>query len=176
MNKRILSAYILGFAIFALLGSACSRQLMTAKPETELMEISQEVDTVVKRRVLIYRTVANFDKYVPVLLSSDKSRIVKFTDYGSLSANLAPISLKDGYLLDNWQINVNVAFLEFTYKEYNKLQLYPVQESLIEHVLVKKPLTELWDCGFLSEDEITVERLNELIDNNFIDCISLINK
>ncbi len=176
MKNRFHSVCFWGIVILILTTAACSNHLYLDKSNSELRNEIETFDTIVKKRVLIYRTVANFSNYVPVLLDSTKNRIIKFTDFDSLSISSAPTPLKNGYLLDNWQIDANVAFLEFTYNEYSKLKLYPIQERLLEHILVKHPLDELWDCGEYPESELTMEMLNELIDSNFINCTPLFQR
>lgn len=99
---------------------------------------------------LVYKTKADYANRVPVLLSEDKTEIIAYPHPADLrvgEAFLIPTVLNEGYLLDNKGIGANVAFLSYTYEEYNKLPEVPSLKELYDKILDKDPLTELCNCG-----------------------------
>ena len=120
-------------------------------------------------RVLVYKTSADYHNLVPVILSDDKKEILSYPDPQDIRVRggyPVPLSLKDGYLLDNRGIGVNVAFLEMTYREYSRLERVPSLDELFSLILDKDPLTELYDCGARSTFSDPEKQLNLLIKNN----------
>jgi hypothetical protein len=120
-------------------------------------------------QTIIYKTNNDLKNFVPVTLSYDKSKIVSYPHpkdiyyKGELSY---PIELKDGYLLDNRGININVAFLNVTYEEYCKLEKIPFLDELYNMILDKDPLTEIYNCGNRYTFKNEISNLNRLIENN----------
>jgi len=118
--------------------------------------------------VLVYKTKANYNNLVPVILSEDKTKIVSYPHPQDLlkgSRFPLPFILNDGYLLDNRGIGKNVAFLNMTYEEYSKLGNVPSIEELYDIILDKDPLTELCDCGVRTAFTDETKQLDILIDN-----------
>lgn len=121
--------------------------------------------------MLVYKTKADYNNLVPVILSSDKSEIVSYphpNDIKSGNEFQVPVLLHNGYLLDNRGIGENVAFLRLTYKEYSDLKEVPSLNELFGLIIDKDPLTELCDCGMKSASTDQIKQLNELIDSNKI--------
>jgi hypothetical protein len=117
---------------------------------------------------IVYKTKADFDKYVPVILSEDKSRIVSYPDVKDIyyKGELAyPVKLSKGYLLDNRGIGPDVAFLDFTYEIYSKLAVTPSAAELMNHLLNKDPILEMYDCGSQSHYNDAKKQLNSLIES-----------
>jgi hypothetical protein len=119
---------------------------------------------------LVYKTRADYFHRVPVLMNAEKNQIVSYPDptdlkYGNGLA--LPTKLKNGYLLDNRGIGMNVAFLTYTYETYAALSKAPELNQLMDSLLDKNPLTELWDCGSRYLFKKEVEELNTLIDKGF---------
>ena len=115
--------------------------------------------------ITIYKTKANYDKYIPVMLSNDKKDIVSFPDVKDVyfKGKLAyPTPLAKGYLLDNRGIGKNVAFLKYTYEEYSKLAETPTKEIMMSMLLETNPLTELYNCNKISSNDI--EEINKFIE------------
>ena len=116
--------------------------------------------------VIVYKTKKNYDKYVPVTLSDDKSKIVSFPDPSDVindNGYTTPTKLKHGYLLDNRGIGLNVAFLKMTYKEYAKLQKPPTLDAMYKMIIDKDPIAELYDCGSRYEMTDPAKEVNEMI-------------
>ena len=87
---------------------------------------------------------------VPVILSFDKSEVISYPDVKDIyfNGNLAlPTQLKEGYLLDNRGIGPDVAFLKLTYEEYSRMAVTPTAAALLNMVVDKDPLVEMYQCG-----------------------------
>ena len=138
MNTSI--KILLLFMIFGLLCSSCKNQ--------QPMRTSSV--TVPGPRCIVYKTKADYSQLVPVILSSDKSKVVSYPDVKDIYYNgkLAyPTQLLDGYLLDNRGIGPDVAFLKLTYEEYSRLITTPHAGELLKMIFDKDPLTEMYECG-----------------------------
>lgn len=123
---------------------------------------------------LIYKTRANYDDKVPVVLSDDGTQIVQYpapSDVFFRGKLALPTTLAGGYLLDNRGITAKVAFLKWTYAEYSRLPEAPTLSEMEKQIIDRSPLVELWDCdsrsNLLPEE---VSALNLLINNGLKDC------
>lgn len=119
---------------------------------------------------LVYKTRNDYFNRVPVTMNAEKTSIISYPDptdlmYGNTPA--LPTKLKNGYLLDNRGIGINVAFLTYTYENYGALSKAPEMSQLMDSILDRNPLTELWDCGSRSLYKKEVEELNAQIDKGF---------
>lgn len=115
--------------------------------------------------VIIYKTNGDFYKNVPVMLSDDKTDIISFPDITDVfyKGKLAyPTQLANGYLLDNRGVSKNVAFLKYTYEEYSKLPATPNKDELMQMIISKDPILELYKCDKLPKNDI--QKLNEFIE------------
>lgn len=122
-------------------------------------------------QVLVYKTKADYNNFVPVILSVDKSEIISYPhpkDIKTGNGYQTPVILHDGYLLDNRGISKNVAFLNITYYEYANLKEIPSVNELFSLIVDKDPLMELCNCGVKSAFTDQTKQLNELIDGNKI--------
>ncbi len=118
--------------------------------------------------VLVYKTKANYNNLVPVILSDDKTEIVSYPHPKDLlkgSEYSIPFVLNEGYLLDNRGIGKNVAFLKMSYEEYSNLKNIPSIKELHEIILDDDPLTELCDCGAKTGFTNEGKQLNKLIED-----------
>lgn len=98
----------------------------------------------------IYKTKADYSRYVPVLLSDDKTAIVGYPATQDLyvQGKLAyPTQMPNGYWLDQKGIAPNTAFLNITYEEYSKMKDIPPLSELYQRILDKDPFTALCNCG-----------------------------
>jgi hypothetical protein len=119
--------------------------------------------------VLVYKTKADYNNLVPVILSDDKSQIVSYPHQNDIKMGNGyqmPVILHDNYLLDNRGIGANVAFIKLTYQEYANLDKIPSISELYNLIVDKDPLIELCDCGIKTAFTDQPKQLNELIDNN----------
>ena len=119
--------------------------------------------------VLVYKTKADYNNLVPVILSDDKSEIVSYPHPSDIFVDgklTLPLVLNNGYLLDQRGIGKNVAFLKLSYEEYSKLDSLPPLKELYNLIIDKDPLSELCNCGIKTAFTDEVTQLNELIDQN----------
>jgi hypothetical protein len=115
---------------------------------------------------IIYKTKKDYSKNVPVMLSSDKSRIVSYPAVSDIGANgnyTYPDILIKNYLLDNRGIGPDVAFLSLTYEEYGRLKEIPPLAELYKMIIDKDPLTEMYNCGNRQQYAKGVEDFNKII-------------
>jgi hypothetical protein len=99
--------------------------------------------------VMVYKTKRDVRDRVPVILSDDRSAVASYPDIKDVyyRGELAyPLALVGGYWMDRRGINVRVAFLDYTYEEYSRLEETPIPEILIYHIYDKDPLRELYSC------------------------------
>ncbi|TAH38959.1 MAG: hypothetical protein EYC69_13635 [Bacteroidetes bacterium] len=155
------------FAIFSLFALSCNTNSKVTKTPTE-PDAGFTPVFASGPPVLVYKTKADFDSLVPVMLSDDKSEIVSYPhpdDLKSGNSYSVPSTLSGGYLLDNRGIGLNVAFLKFTYEEYAKLENIPSLKELYASIKEKDPLTELCNCGIKSAFTDVNSQVNSLIEN-----------
>ena len=122
-----------------------------------------------EKPILVYKTKANYNNLVPVILSDDKSEIISYPHPDDIKTGYkysVPVILHNGYLLDQRGIGKNVAFLNMTYEEYAKLKEIPIIEDMYHLIVDKDPLTELCNCASKKSFSDPVNQLNKLIDSN----------
>jgi|DewCreStandDraft_4_1066084.scaffolds.fasta_scaffold56998_2 hypothetical protein len=172
MRKNITIFMLAIVVVFGSISCKCKKNTTVAQQNTYE---GQQVKALAP--VIIYKTKANYDKNVPVILSDDKKDIVSYPDITDVyyAGKLAyPTQLADGYLLDNRGIGKNVAFLKFTYEEYSKLSSTPTKEELLGYIIDKNPLLELYKCDKLPKNNI--DQLNEAISKGLANyCSNIIN-
>ncbi len=115
---------------------------------------------------LIYKTKADYNNLVPVILSDDKTKIISYPHISDVyyKGQLAlPTELNNNYLLDNRGISKNVAFIDITYSDYSKLEKTPSVDSLFNMIVDFDPLISLYNCGNRNHWDDEVKRLNEII-------------
>jgi len=122
---------------------------------------------------LVYKTRGDYFQRVPVTMNAAKDRILAYPDPVDvrLGDRLAvPTRLAKGYLLDNRGIGPNTAFLTYTYQNYAALSKVPSLSQLMDSLLDRNPLTELWDCGPRTLYKKEEDELNALMENGFPNC------
>lgn len=143
--KSITALIITGILLSSITG--CNRK-STASNETS--DYKPAIATEAGPPVIIYKTKANYDENIPVILSADKKEIISYpaiTDIYYKGAFAVPTQLGNGFLLDRRGINENVAFLSMTYEEYSNFQETPDVKELMAAILDKDPLIEMYHCG-----------------------------
>lgn len=117
-------------------------------------------------KVYVYKTKADYSHQVPVIMNEERTRIVSYPapiDLKSGNGLRLPTPLNQGYLLDNKGINPHVAFLSYTYEAYSKLPEAPSIDVLLENIVEKYPLLEIYACGRWADYKDIVTELNEKI-------------
>ncbi len=151
---RILSALLAGLFL-------CSTVSVIAQPSAGMA----------MPQILVYKTRANYNKLVPVLLSPDKKRIISYPAPGDVTGGASgfePVQLHKGYLLDKMGVAWNTAFLKYTYEEYAKLKTLPSEEEMYKMIVDKDPLVSLYDCGRREPINNLVHKFNDMIDEGKI--------
>lgn len=172
MNHRLDRYILLIFSLLILNGCGIAKKA----ENPEVLKVEDPVlnyGVHASAKALVYKTRGDYYNRVPVLLNAEKNRIISYPDPIDLyrgSTPTLPTRLKNGYLLDNRGIGANVAFLTYTYETYGALKKLPELNQLMDSLLDRNPLTELWDCGSRSLFKKEVEELNALIDNGFPNC------
>ncbi len=130
-------------------------------------------------KAIVYKTDKDYSNLVPVTMNSEKTKIVSYpapTDVFYKGILAKPTPLKNGYLLDNREINENTVFLNYTYEEYSRLSEAPSLQEMLLRVVEKNPMVEIIDCGLRYQYKDEVKELNALIDANFPGCKKVIIK
>ena len=155
---------ILSLFLIIILMWSCGSNKKVDKGSTKKETIS--IDYSAGPPTLIYKTKADYNKLVPIILTDDKTKISSFPHPKDVFFNgeLAyPVVLEDGYLLDNRGISKNVAFINITYEEYSKLTQAPVPDSLFSLIIDNNPLVVLYNCGNRHQFKNVNKQLNEII-------------
>jgi hypothetical protein len=145
--------------------SSCSKKVAPQGSSASPQE-KQASASVPSAPCIIYKTKSDYAKYVPVMLSEDKLKIVSYPDIKDVyyKGKLAyPTQLADGFLLDNRGIGPDVAFLSVTYEKYRDLPKTPTMDELMNLILEKDPITEMYQCGNRSQYADPEKELNDLI-------------
>lgn len=124
---------------------------------------------------IVYKTKANYDTLVPVILSEDRSEIIAYPhprdlllppsgDKPSLKKQYTlPVRMEGGYLLDNRGVGIYTAFLDMSYQEYSALAQPPSLAELKERILDSDPMTEVCDCGDRMAFKDVERQINKII-------------
>ncbi len=115
---------------------------------------------------VVYKTKADYSKYVPVTLSEDKASIVAYPavkDIYYKGQFAYPDVLQNGYLLDNRGIGSNSAFLKVTYEEYAKFEAVPNLTELYSQILEKDPFVEIYNLGDRTRFKNEISDINSII-------------
>ena len=116
---------------------------------------------------IIYKTKKDYSHNVPVLLNADKNKVVKMFNAQDFIKNgeiVYPIELEGGYYLDRIGITPQVAYTDFTISAYTKTMMPITAQMLLQHVIDKDPIVEMYDCGKIDPKNST-EILNKIIKN-----------
>lgn len=128
-------------------------------------------------KAIVYKTRHDYRDRVPVLMNEARTEILSYPAPADVyyRGRLAyPTPLVDGYLLDNRGIGASVAFLDYTYEAYSRLEKTPSRAELMQHLLDTHPLLEAWNCGLRTDYQDEVAELNARIAEGFRGCRSLL--
>ncbi|MBB78911.1 MAG: hypothetical protein CL844_07920 [Crocinitomicaceae bacterium] len=111
----------------------------------------------------------DYSKNVPVILSSDKSKIISYPSPKDVfyKENFAyPTKLTDGFLMDNIGISCNSAYLNLTLEEYSKYDEIPSLENLYKMIIDKDPISDYYICNELRNIINENNNVNQIIKNS----------
>jgi hypothetical protein len=100
--------------------------------------------------VLIYKTKADYSKYVPVTLSDDKARIISYPapqDVYTGGRLAVPTQLSGGYWLDHRGVGPNSCFIKITYEDYARFSQAPGLDEMYNLIIDKSPFKAMYDMG-----------------------------
>ncbi len=118
--------------------------------------------------LLIYKTKKDYSKYVPVLMSADGTKIVSYpdpTDVRKKGKDMRATKLHKGYLMDNYGVGTNTAYVKITLTQYAAMKQAHTAGELYKKILVKNPMTTLYDCGPKANYNLPEADANKLIDS-----------
>lgn len=155
------------------IGSLLITALMfSCKPAKNVTEKNNDMTAAAVEQTIIYKTIRDFSKFVPVTMNTDRTQIVSYPAPTDLLYNgkpALPVQLANGYWLDNRGIGPNVAFTSYTYEEYAALSEVPSLKVLLSKIIEKYPLAEMYFCG-RRDSYKNIDDLNKLIENGFPGC------
>lgn len=128
------------------------------------------------QQAIVYKTIGDFDDYVPVIMNVQKTKILAYpapTDLFYKGKLAKPTPLKNGYLLDNRGITENVVFLNYTYEAYSQLKEAPILSDMAKNIKEKYPLKEFINCGSRYQFKDEQKELNAIIESGFPNCKKL---
>ncbi len=163
MQKKDFNYLVLFFSLFVFL--SCSSQVTSRVSAPDSSSKGQEVSSA---PCIIYKTRSDYAHNVPVTLNEKKSGLTSYPGVKDLmyQGRMAyPTELAQGFLLDNRGIGPNVAFLDYTYEQYQELDQVPGLEQLMKHITDKDPVTEMYNCGPRSQYKDIENDLNKLINS-----------
>lgn len=124
---------------------------------------------------IVYKTRANYNNKVPVMLNADKTAIMSYPAPSDVRHLPTPLPLADGYLLDQRGIGNTVAFLSLTYKDYAELPAVPSTDLLMKSIIDKNPLLEMYRLPInFNEAVADTAKVNEIIRSHFSGCTPLV--
>ena len=111
----------------------------------------------------IYQTKADYHHFVPIGLSDDRRSVVSYPDPSDLRYGIPPQKLAQGYWLDTRGIGLQVAYTNYTYKEYVALSAPPPLDTLMMRLVDADPITRFCQCGTWNDYGNIKKELNKLI-------------
>jgi len=175
MRIQLIVVSIISSAL--ILFAAChSAKVATAKKtDTNTSVVAPKVAKVTGPPMIIYKTIGNYNDFVPVTLSEDGNSIVSYPAPSDLKVGeelMQPTPLKDGFLIDNRGINEHTAFTNIPYTEYAGMKEAPKLEELMNRIVDKHPFQLMFVCGvkssYGSSSQELIIKANQMIDNGTI--------
>ena len=137
------------------------------------------VDNATAPPVIVYKTRSDYSNQVAVTLNADKTKIISYPHPRDLYLDgklSKPTDLGNGYLLDNQGITTQVAFTNFTFEQYAKLDTPPTLDKLWDKLVDKNPLLIFCNCGSRHQYQNLDEDLKELVKRDLKPCKKVIAK
>ena len=159
MNKLLISIIVLVLA-------GCSSQQKVPKTN----------ESMANEPFIIYKTKADYNNLVPVIMNDAKTVIVSYPAPSDLRLNdglRTPTKLTEGYLLDNKGIGKNVAFTSFTYEEYAQRSEAPGIDQLMNSIVDNNPLLELYNCKDYISIKHDLKKVNKLVKTDLKSCVKV---
>ena len=161
---------LISFIVIVLALQCCSTSKNRSNP-TGVNDKDLVLDFSAGPPLIIYKMKKDYSRNVAVILSEDKTKIVSYPDptdifyHGELAY---PAKLDNDYLLDNFGINVNVAYLSITLDEYSNYKDVPTLTEMYKLIIDKDPLTELYFCGNRNNLNNEIDDINDIINGGHL--------
>lgn len=126
-----------------------------------------------KEPFIIYKTKADYNNNVPIIMNDDKTAIIAYPapeDLKGAEGMASPTLLDDGYLLDNRGITKNSVFTSYSYEVYAALESAPLLAELELSIIEKDPFLEIYNCKKHLHLKNKLNEINKLIKNGFVEC------
>lgn len=130
----------------------------------------------IKPPAILYKTKKDYSKNVPIAMNGAKNVIVSYPAPIDLKRGdeLAyPTALIQGYYLDNLGIGPNVVYTSYTYEEYSKLGEVPTIDDLMNHIIDKYPLVEMYKTNEYRNSSNGSAFYDNIISNRFNNCTKI---
>ena len=121
---------------------------------------------------IIYKTKNDYSQNIPIQMNKEKTKITGFPAPSDIVINgelQTPLKLDNDFWYDRRGISANTVFLKITYKEYSKLKKAPTSQEMMQMIIDKNPITEMYSCPDL-KPRSDIETINQLIKSNFSNC------
>jgi len=132
---------------------------------------------IIHPQILIYKTKKDYSQNIPVEMNNEKTKITGFPAPSDIRINgelQTPILLDKGFLYDRRGVSMNTVFLKITYEEYSKLKKALSVEEMMQMIIDKNPMVDLYYCPSLNSAS-SVESMNTLINSGFPECKHISN-
>jgi len=120
--------------------------------------------------VVIYKTKADYNRKVPVMLSDDRQQLISYPHPNDLRFSDGtfryPLPLSSGYLLDRKGIGPKTVFLRMSYEEY--FAQAPDPSTLLSLISDTDPIQEIWHCYLKINEKDITDSLNFIISNKLL--------
>ncbi len=143
----------------------------TSMSTTATKEINNQGNSVPAPPLFVYKTRADYNDKVPILLSPEDKKITSYPDVKDVTLDgklRLPTILEQGYLIDNKGISKDAAFIKLTYAEYAALKNTPDAKELESLIIDNEPFTELYQCKRYYPQAEQTEYFNNLIKNGLL--------
>lgn len=159
--------------LYGLMSCHVSRQKQSEILVAQLEKSQNESDgnEVMVQDAVIYKTVRDYSRYIPVTMNKEKTEIVSYpgiTDVYFQGRLSVPDSLISGYWLDKRGINENSVFTDITYDEYVSLSYQPDKSYFEKRIMDKNPFVEIYLVKKPPEDFVDIDYFNMIIKQRFI--------
>lgn len=147
--------------------------IMMSCKTTKVQAFLPEADA----RVIIYRTLMDYNHLVPITLNESRDRVSSFpapSDLYQKGQLVLPVKLNEGFLLDRRGLGVHTAFTSYSYEDYALREKAPSPAELMESVIENQPFEVIYDCGRAGSYQDLVKELNAKIDGGLEGCRSLL--
>lgn len=152
------------FGLLLLIGTVLI--IGSVKEEIQEEEIQEKGGQMPPPCTWVFKTDEDYHNLMYGFLNENR---IGFAMYPSPNIKVKPEQLNDGYFAITIGCSSDWAyyfvFCNMTYEEYQT----GMDRSILLSSLIEEPFEELYFCNMIHEEELTLEEINELIDNQELD-------